>query len=322
MLESQHKRSFVARWAVATIMAVLLGAPGWAAAQRPGGIAVFGTSLSDPGNAFILLGGAMSTPPDYSLDPFLVPDRPYARGGHHFSDGATWIEQFSRPLGLGAGARPAFAPGGGTNFAVGGARARAFGDSPHLGLQVQAFLGAAGGVAPPSWLYVIETGGNDMRDALLAFAGGAIPEGQAILADAQTAIGLNLQALYAAGARTFLVWNMPNVGLTPAIAPTPLAGIANQLALQFNAELEENVLTPLSALPGIRIARFDVYATLNGVAAAPSTFGLTNVTDACISISAPYACHNPNDYLFWDGIHPTMAAHGILAFAARSAFQQ
>ena len=53
-----------------------------------GGIVVFGTSLSDPGNAFALRGGT-NTPPDYDIDPLLVPSAPYARGGHHFSNGAT-----------------------------------------------------------------------------------------------------------------------------------------------------------------------------------------------------------------------------------------
>ena len=54
-------------------------------------IVVFGASLSDPGNAFVLL-GTNNTPPDWSMDMFLIPDRPYAKGGHHFSNGATWIE--------------------------------------------------------------------------------------------------------------------------------------------------------------------------------------------------------------------------------------
>ena len=38
------------------------------------GIVVFGTSMSDSGNAFALVGGT-STPPDYDLDPFLGTER-------------------------------------------------------------------------------------------------------------------------------------------------------------------------------------------------------------------------------------------------------
>ena len=89
------------------------------------GIVVFGTSLSDSGNAFALRGGT-NTPPDYDLDPLLVPTAPYARGGHHFSDGATWIEQLARSFGLAVSARPAFSSqsGGATNYAVAGARPR------------------------------------------------------------------------------------------------------------------------------------------------------------------------------------------------------
>src|SRR6187200_3707699 len=71
------------------------------------GIVVFGQSLSDPGNAFALRGGT-NTPPDYLLDPLLVPGAPYARGGHHFSNGATWVEQFARSLGLAGSVRPAY----------------------------------------------------------------------------------------------------------------------------------------------------------------------------------------------------------------------
>ena len=78
------------------------------AAHAPfGRIVVFGTSLSDSGNAFALRGGT-NTPPDYLLDPLLVPSAPYARGGHHFSNGATWIEQFARSMGLAGSVRPAF----------------------------------------------------------------------------------------------------------------------------------------------------------------------------------------------------------------------
>ena len=45
-------------------------------------LVVFGDSLSDPGNKFALT-GLSNVPPYDLLDPFVVPNGPYARGGHH-----------------------------------------------------------------------------------------------------------------------------------------------------------------------------------------------------------------------------------------------
>ena len=47
---------------------------------------VFGDSLCDAGNTFAATGEA-------SRPPFLsVPAAPYSIGGHHFSNGSTWVE--------------------------------------------------------------------------------------------------------------------------------------------------------------------------------------------------------------------------------------
>src|SRR5215207_3086429 len=164
------------------------------------GIVVFGTSLSDSGNAFALRGGT-STPPDYDLNPLLIPNAPYARGGHHFSNGATWVEQFARALGLAGTVRPAYGSESpiATNYAVGAARACDAPGSENVNLadQVAAFLADTGGVAPSDALYVIEMGGNDVRDAIVRAltvlrAGGsldqAIQAGLPILACARLAI--------------------------------------------------------------------------------------------------------------------------------------
>ena len=285
-------------------------------AQGPfASIVAFGTSLSDSGNAFALRGGT-NTAPDYLLDPLLVPSAPYARGGHHFSNGATWIEQFARAQGLAGSVRPAYQDAGaGTNYAVGAARAYEDGLNVNLSAQVDAFLGQVGGVAASDALYTIEFGGNDIRDALLAY-----PTGHgAILQGANLSIFNNIMRLYAAGARTFIVWRAPNVGLTPAIRRLDTispgaAQLAKGLTQGFNAGLD-GVVAQLSALlPGIRIVRLDAFGLLQNIVSAPDAFGLTDVTAACVTPGiAPFTCERPDEFLFWDGIHPSNAAHAIIA---------
>ena len=292
------------------------------------GIVAFGTSLSDPGNAFALRGGA-NTPPDYLVDPLLIPSAPYARGGHHFSNGATWIEQVARPMGLAGSVRPAFAANvtGATNYAVGGARAYDDGVNVNLGDQVAAFLADHGGVAPVDALYSIEMGGNDLRDAIVAYQTGGLVAAQSILLQALTAIAVNVQTLHQAGARHFIVWLPPNVALTPALRTAAQANpgitlLGTFLTQGFNANLS-NLLTQLSGLPGITIARLDSYTLLNQIVANPAAYGMTNVTQACVAPGdAPFFCQAPDEYLFWDGIHPTVAGHALIAHEARRLLAQ
>lgn len=303
------------RWTLIGLLALALLAPNWATAQVAfSRIVVFGTSLSDPGNAFALI-HRQSTAPYANLDALLVPDAPYASGGHHFSNGATWIERFARPLGLAASVRPAFVgtTDGASNYAVGGARAREDGINANLSLQVGSFLFDAGGMAPADALYVLEMGSNDVRDALVAGPGGG-----AIIADALAAIGANLDALYAAGARHFLVVNAPNIALTPAVRILDLlspgaATAAAFLSQSFNAGLE-GLLLSREGLADIQIARLDLYQSFSALVADPAAYGLSQVDSACLTPGVPpFTCRTADDYLFWDGIHPTAVVHAIFA---------
>jgi len=319
-------------WLASILLAFVALAPSWAAADGPrrpfDQIVAFGDSLSDPGNAFALTGQHL-TPPTYGMTTpedllTLIPDAPYARGGDHFSNGPTWIEDLARPIGLAASAGPAFAPGhpNASNYAVGGARARPVGDF-HLAVQVSEFLGDVRGHAPADALYVIALGGNDVRDALAALARDpTFATSLGILNAALTAIRDNLLTLRAAGASSFFVVNAPDVGLAPAVRLLgPAArGAATFLAAQFNAGLEA-ILQGLESGSGLNIVRFDVFQALNEVVAAPEAFGLTNVTQPCIAVdtNAQPFCANPGTFLFWDGIHPTVAGHRILAKRARAA---
>jgi outer membrane lipase/esterase len=94
------------------------------------------------------------------------------------------------------------------------------------------------------------------------------------------------------------------------------------LTQYFNLYLG-NVLTQLSVAYGIDIARLDAYGLLTELVANPGQFGLADVTTACVTPDvAPFACTNPDEFLFWDGIHPNAAVHGIIAQRVASVLGQ
>jgi phospholipase/lecithinase/hemolysin len=306
-------------WKVLGLSVLFLALPCWASAQTTfNRIVVFGTSLSDPGNAFVLT-GEQSTPPYNTLDSLLIPSAPYAKGGHHFSNGATWIEQFARRLGFSTYVQPAF-KGESTkaaNYAISGARARNVAGSASLSAEVNAFLQDCGNAAPSDALYVIEFGGNDIRDALAN-------HDPSIIRCALSAIVDNIHNLYSKGARKFFIWNVPNLRWAPAVRMLgPVVGTyAEMLSQGFNMGLS-TVLDELSSLPGIEIVTFDAYGILNDLVSDPEAFGLRVVDRACIAPNnPPFECKAPDEFLFWDGIHPTKAVHAILAQDAALALAQ
>ena len=285
-------------------------------ADGPQRFVVFGDSLSDPGNAFVLL-KKLEVPPF----PSLIPDAPYARGALHFSNGPTWVEQLSWVEHALPSAGPALAlPRIFSNYAVGGARAGGAGPFDLSG-QVNVFLKEFRAQAPDA-LYVVWLGGNDVRDALTAYAGGRPDIAATILSQAVASIYTNLLTLYQSGARRFLVPNAPDIGLAPAVRlQGPGAqGLATYLAGQFNLALE-GMLQSLEATPGAKVVRLDVFTVLDEIVANPAGERLTDAMDACIRIDTRTQafCPRPDQYLFWDGIHPTVAGHRILARRAQAA---
>jgi phospholipase/lecithinase/hemolysin len=157
----------------------------------------------------------------------------------------------------------------------------------------------------------------------VAYQAGGFPAAQSILQQAIRSIAQNIQVLSAAGARDFLVWLPPNPGLTPALqrlnqASPGVVQLATALTQAFNAGLSAT-LAQLSQIPGITIRTLDASALLNTLVSDPSAYGLTNVDTACVTPGvAPFFCQAPDDYLYWDGIHPTRAAHAIVAALAAS----
>lgn len=323
---------------MASVFMVL--APSWVGAEVTfNQIVVFGGSVSDPGNAYVLI-KQQNTPPydDPKLldQKDLVPCAPYAVGAHHFSNGATWVEQLAKPLGLYDDAGPAFQDTGraATNYAIGGTRARndattlscdrsTFNATPSLEQQVGKFLSDHDFYASPGALYVLDIGGNDVRDALVALLTGGDPGG--IITNAVTAIGSNIQSLYIAGARKFLVLDVPNIGLTPAVSGLggSIPVFADGLTQAFNSGLNFSLELLKEQRGDIQIVRLSLYDVITDVVKNEK---LGNVKDSCIQPATPtdtaVQCPAPDTYLFWDGVHPTKAGHQIIKEEAERVLAQ
>jgi phospholipase/lecithinase/hemolysin len=234
---------------------------------------VYGDSLSDNGNLYSLIG---------------YPPPPYYDG--RFSNGPVAAEQLATDFGV-----PLydFAVGGATsgvgNYIDGGTQTTV-GSLGLPGMQAELAESAPLLASPlvSSSLFLVWGGAND-------FLTGGSPTVAAANVDGIVA------ALESDGADHILVPGLPNLGLTPDYSADPAAATAYTDA--FNAALVAGL--PVGAI------YFNTSDLLNEVVTDPSAFGFTNVTAPCFNGTT--VCSDPNQYLFWDGFHPTTAADTILA---------
>ena len=273
---------------VVSVTCLLISQASFAAYSQ---IVSFGDSLSDTGNIFTSTGGA-------------YPAAPYFDG--NFSNGDIWIENLASSLGVAA---PTASLVGGTNYAWGGARTTEAGGAgqPSAQTQVAQYFAATAGIADPNALYTIMIGGNDVNAYDGVGYGGA-----ELAADGQVAATLAANLL-AAGAQSILILNVPDVGTAP-IADGFEAAVTGLTSL-YNG----NLAAALGALGSSNVALVDIFAVTQDIAANPGTYGFTNVDDPCLDVGAGTLCANPDDYAFWDELHPTAAGHQIIADASLSA---
>lgn len=279
----------------------LASAPFWADASGYSDLFVFGDSLSDVGNTQAATSSTFF---------FVYPGSYYYQG--RFSNGPVYSELLSQQLGLGTLTRSS---AGGDNFAYGGAKTSGTSGISgafinDLGEQVDDYTINRNG--DPNALYIMWAGANDLFDGQLNMS---IPVGN---------ITGDLEQLYDDGARQFLVLNLPKLGATPAYNSTAASRDDwNNRTLAFNTTLASGLDQLENLLADISIKRFDIEALFDQALADPTEYGLTNVADSAAPGLEPGAFFydddnivaNPEDYLFWDEVHPTATMHAALANA-------
>ena len=257
----------------------------------------FASTLTNTFTSFIVLGDSLSD--NGNLVPFgAAPPPPYFDG--RFSNGPVWNEAIAAEF-TAAGLLS-------QNFAFGGATTVGGGFAPPS-LDEQAVLSFS---IPPAALgnnplFSIWAGANDLF--------GALSLGDSLLVHAAAVTAANnvantISALSLGGVDDFLVFNLPDLGLSPAYLGDSNASLATTT---FNQQLASNLLGLETA--GLNIIEVNIAALFLDAVNNSSSFGLTNATDACI---ANFGACDPTSWLFWDTVHPTAFGHELVQAEVRA----
>ncbi|SIO26868.1 VPLPA-CTERM protein sorting domain-containing protein [Rhodovulum sp. ES.010] len=256
---------------------------------------VFGESTSDPGNLFDFLFGAPLSPMSGVYD------------NGQLSDGDTWATQ----LGADFASR--------RDFAYGAARATYTGavditlpdgrvvsvDVPDLPDQITGFVDALGtaftlGSRP---LAAIWAGGNDLLGATASNVGDMI-------VGAVGGIRHSIEILDSKGIEKIAVLGLPGLGGLPRFTDPDAATAATLASDAFNATLQTMLADPTL---GANVQYVDIFGLFESVVDDPAAFGFTDTQKACLEALLLDPATGCGTYVFYDDLHPTEAAHALVA---------
>jgi outer membrane lipase/esterase len=297
-----------------------------ACAQQFSSLVIFGDSLSDTGNIAKLIPAPILS----TIKPGNgVPVPPYY--DYRFSNGPIYADSLGGKLGITA---PTL------DFAIGGAYSgkldETLGAIPVSGTNVASLLNAlpidtsvqgqvtsyltSGATVNRNGLYVVWGGANDyfaMVTAIAAQPSLSSTQIQGIIGQQVAATVGNLTtdvaALAHAGARSFVVPVLPNLGGTPDLnGSAASAQLGQTVTFSHNTALA-TAMGALGQQMRVNVYLVDTASLFSDIQANPAKYGVTNVTQACLTAAG--VCANPGSYLFWDGVHPTTGISQLFAQA-------
>jgi phospholipase/lecithinase/hemolysin len=205
---------------------------------------------------------------------------------------------------------------------------------PTLIMQAQAAVARGLGALPGDGLYAVWGGGNDLRALGAEFGAGLFSPDELVRAQSAAAlqsgilasinnITTTLGTLASAGARDFLILNLPDLGLTPSarffetVAPGTREVLTGLSGL-FNQRLGD-LVAGANTTPGFTLTLLDVFGLSRAAVDNPAAG--VNAFEACTSQNSFAGCSDPENFVYWDGVHPTTATHAVIAGAAFEALQ-
>jgi phosphodiesterase/alkaline phosphatase D-like protein/phospholipase/lecithinase/hemolysin len=261
-------------------------------------LVAFGDSLSDNGNLFKLIG--LPLPPAWE---------------GRASNGPVYVEQLAQLLNVPL-----------NDLAV--AAAEASDSSPpvlvdpvthdplpiNLSNQVAAYLAQLHGAdATAGTTALINIGSNDYQGFFGSLSpGGPLPSPQTItdfVASVAGSIGQAIDALTNVGVQRIELFTLPDFGVTPLAQLSGVAALAHALDDANNAALEQVA----ASHPNVSVV--DAFQFTEALFADPHGFGSVDpLTVPWVNLLAAHSTQfAPNEVAFFDQMHPTTAAHGILA---------
>lgn len=273
-------------------------------------IVVFGDSLSDNGNLYEYMQHQIPESP------------PYYEG--RFSDGPIWVERLAESV------FPKNPKAHLLDYAFGGAGISEDDEDDvllTLKKEIDGFLLSHKNKADPASLYIVWIGANNYL---------ALPDNYEESLDiVNRGLVHSLERLAKAGARKILVVNLPDLGKTPAAAGFDARENLTYLSKEHNSRLLESIKSLQVNYPHVKWVHYDVGTKLDEILNEPASYGFNNTTETCYdalvdknqkpsilsmvaSVSANTRVDNCEGYLFFDPVHPSSAAHKIIADKART----